>query len=223
MYARSTALGILSVIALNLPAHRAPRFTLDTTGAGPAGRGRPRGAVRDDHRRRLFRAHRLARRHRQEQRTPAQDAGCQPAGPGRYPIRSSWDDRAAETAFHAFFAAGSPEHPLGWFHGESGTVTITRADDGQLSGSFEILARGFLRRRPAESRWSGDRQLRRRKATAPRRRSPRRGRRQTQQARSAPRHEHSPRRPAAQNKEAANVLDREKCGACRSCRPGPRC
>ena len=64
--------------------------------------------------------------------------------PGRYPIRPSWDDAATAPAFQAFFAAGSPEQPLGWFHGESGTVTITQADNGKLSGSFEILARGYL-------------------------------------------------------------------------------
>ena len=56
---------------------------------------------------------------------------------GRYPIQNS--------AFHAVFVAGSPEHPLGWFHGESGWVTITNAVAGHLSGEFEIQSRGFLR------------------------------------------------------------------------------
>jgi hypothetical protein len=73
---------------------------------------------------------------------------------GRYPIRSTWDNTATAPSFNAFFAAGSPEHPLGWFHGEYGTVTITRADDGRLAGRFEIRARGFLSSDPAdEDRW----------------------------------------------------------------------
>ena len=56
---------------------------------------------------------------------------------GRYPIQNS--------AFHAVFVAGSPERPLGWFHVESGWVTITHAVAGHLSGEFEIQSRGFLR------------------------------------------------------------------------------
>lgn len=64
--------------------------------------------------------------------------------PGRYPIRSSWDETGSDTAsFHAAFMAGTAEHPLGWFHGESGWVTITESRDGRISGSFDVRARGF--------------------------------------------------------------------------------
>jgi hypothetical protein len=75
--------------------------------------------------------------------------------PGRYPIRASWDAIGTEPdAFHASFMAGAAEHPLGWFHGESGWVTITQAGDGRISGTFEVRARGFLGAAPAdENRW----------------------------------------------------------------------
>ena len=144
MYARSTALGILSAIAMNLPAHLAPRYTLDTTGAvrlGAVGHDSRYGVISDDGSSVLTVSLGATGPGSALQ---LRLAGASLPAAGRYPIRSTWDDRATGTAFRAFFAAGSPEHPLGWFHGESGTVTITRAADGLLSGSFEIRARGFL-------------------------------------------------------------------------------
>src|SRR3954453_7296118 len=42
--------------------------------------------------------------------------------PGRYPIGSN--------SFHASFMAGTAEHPLGWFHGESGWGKISGARAG---------------------------------------------------------------------------------------------
>lgn len=42
--------------------------------------------------------------------------------------------------FHACFIAGTPEHPLGAFHGESGIVAITKVDGGRISGEFELRA-----------------------------------------------------------------------------------
>jgi hypothetical protein len=156
MYARSTTLGILSAIALALPEPRAPRFTLDTTGAvslRAAGHEARYGTIAPD-----------------PLGPPLLSISIGPAAAGsvlqlsvpgrwvpaagRYPIQSTWSDPAITPVFHASFAAGSPEHPLGWFHGESGTVTITRAADGRLSGRFEIRARGFLSADPAdENRW----------------------------------------------------------------------
>jgi hypothetical protein len=144
MYVRSITVGALFAIALNLPAYLAPRFTLDTTGAvhlTAVGHDARYGVITADGSSLLTLS--LG--------SPGTGSVLQLRMPGaslpalgRYPIRSTWDDPATQTAFHAFFAAGSPEHPLGWFHGESGTVTITRAAGGQLSGSFEIRARGFL-------------------------------------------------------------------------------
>lgn len=144
MYARSITVGILSAVALNLPAHQAPRFTLDTTGAvrlEAVGHEARYGVIADEGSSVLtVSLGATGTGSALQLRMP----GASLPVAGRYPIRSTWGDPATGAAFHAFFAAGSPEHPLGWFHGESGTVTITRAADGQLSGSFEIRARGFL-------------------------------------------------------------------------------
>jgi hypothetical protein len=62
--------------------------------------------------------------------------------PGRYPIGSN--------SFHASFMAGTAEHPLGWFHGESGWVTISAAGAGHIVGSFEVQARGFTTQNQAD-------------------------------------------------------------------------
>ena len=146
MYARPTTLGILSAMALALPVPQAPRFTLDTTGAislRVAGREARYGMippVADAPPMLSVSLGATGANGALQLTMPGRDL---PA-PGRYPIRSTWGDTAGVTAFHASFAAGSPEHPLGWFHGEAGWVTITRATGGRLSGRFEILARGFL-------------------------------------------------------------------------------
>jgi hypothetical protein len=62
--------------------------------------------------------------------------GHQVPAPGRYSI--------SPDSFQASFMAGSVEHPLGWFDGEAGWVTITDVREGHLSGTFTIRARGFL-------------------------------------------------------------------------------
>jgi hypothetical protein len=63
---------------------------------------------------------------------------------GRYAIRSGEALGVGGLHFRAFFVAGSPEHPVGAFHGESGWVTITRSEAGRIAGTFELEARGFL-------------------------------------------------------------------------------
>ncbi len=144
MYVRSMAAGCVAAIALNLSAFLAPRFHLDTTGAvrlDAVGHDARYGIIADDNSSVLtVSLGATGPGSALQLRLPI--AGL--PHPGRYPIRPSWDDAASDLAFQAFFAAGSPEQPLGWFHGDSGTVTITQADNGRLSGSFEIVARGFL-------------------------------------------------------------------------------
>jgi hypothetical protein len=144
MYVRSITVGALCAVALNLPVHLGPRFALDTTGAvrlTAAGHEARYGIIADDGSSILtVSLGATGTGSALQLRIP----GAGLPAEGRYPIRSSWDKPATSPAFHAFFAAGSPERPLGWFHGESGTVTITRAADGVLAGSFEIDARGFL-------------------------------------------------------------------------------
>jgi hypothetical protein len=154
MYARSIAAGCVAAIALNLSAFLAPSFHLDSTGAvqlDAVGREALYGIIDNDGASVLtVSLGATGRGSALQLRLPT--AGL--PGPGRYPIRPSWDDRATAPAFQAFFAAGSPEQPLGWFHGESGTVTITRADNGRLAGSFEIRARGYLTAdKIEEERW----------------------------------------------------------------------
>jgi hypothetical protein len=154
MYVRSIAAGWVAVIALNLPASQAPRFNLDTTGAvrlEAVGHEARYGIIANDG------ASQLSVSLGATGRGSALDLRLPSAGlplPGRYPVRPRWDDGVTGQAFQAFFAAGSPEQPLGWFHGESGTVTITQASNGRLSGSFEIRARGYLAAdKIEEERW----------------------------------------------------------------------
>lgn len=80
--------------------------------------------------------------------------GDGPPAPGRYPIRSSWDQLSETTSFHASFMPGSVERPLGWYHGELGWVTITESGPGRVSGIFEMEARGYSAADPLdEERW----------------------------------------------------------------------
>ena len=138
---RTIAYALASAVALNLPVYLVPRFTLETTGAvhlTADGHDARYGVIGDSTLTVSLGATGPASA--LQLRMPS---AALPAE-GRYPISSSWDKPATGPAFHAFFAAGPIERPLGWFHGESGTVTITRTTEGRLSGSFEIRARGFL-------------------------------------------------------------------------------
>lgn len=148
MLARSSTVGLLAAIALTLPADpAAPYFTLESTGAvrlavtseearygmiPDSVNHRPvlgisLGATRGDGVLLLF------------------TYGDEVLRPGRYPVGSSLpQQRFAGRRFHPCFVAGSSERPLGFFHGESGWVTITGAGAGRISGEFEIQARGFL-------------------------------------------------------------------------------
>jgi hypothetical protein len=156
MHARATTLGILATIAYALALPSAPSFTLQSTGAvglraagheawygvvpyavrgGPIlmvslGAAKAAGSLQ------------LAR------------LGDRLPAPGRYPIQSSWDELGSDTAFHASFMPGTAEHPVGWFHGESGWVTITQAREGRIAGAFEVRARGFAAGDPGdEDHW----------------------------------------------------------------------
>ena len=156
MYARST-IGILAAVALALSGQPASRFTLDSIGAirlsvaGPEARY---GVVPAGINLRPVLTISLGATSAQGALQLAMPGDRMPAA-GRYAIRSDWTDlETEEQAFHASFVAGSPEHSLGWFHGESGSVTITQADGGRMSGTFEVRARGFLSADPAdEDRW----------------------------------------------------------------------
>jgi hypothetical protein len=156
MYALSSSTAILAAMALALAGTSTPRFAMSTHGAvnlevagGEAryglvpaeGNGGPMlvlslGATKSRGALTLTMA---------GERMPAR---------GRYPVQASWDGVTSGRAIHASFAAGSAERPLGWFEGESGWVTVTEAGAGQMSGHFEIRARGFTSAAPdEENRW----------------------------------------------------------------------
>jgi len=156
MYARSTTLGILAAVALGLNSSPEPTFTLDSTGAvrlhAEGAEARYEVVPLAVHNRPI-----VAVSLGGETGTGAiylALPGDRLPAPGRYPIRSSWDAIGTDAAFHASFMAGTVGHPLGWFQGESGSVTITQAADGRIDGSFELQARGFLGADPAdEKQW----------------------------------------------------------------------
>jgi hypothetical protein len=157
MYSRVTTLGIVAAIAFALPVPSAPTFTLQSSGAvrlRAAGHEARYGVVPYAVRGGPILMVSLGA-------TTAAGAlqlalpGDRTPAPGRYPIQSSWDEVGSDTiSFHAAFMAGTAEHPLGWFHGESGWVTITEARKGRIAGAFEVRARGFAGADPAdEDRW----------------------------------------------------------------------
>jgi hypothetical protein len=82
-------------------------------------------------------------------------SGDQLPSTGRYPVRPHWFDQGTGGRhFHPCLIVGSLERPLGVFHGESGWVTISRAEAGWIAGVFELEARGFLGVEPGdENRW----------------------------------------------------------------------
>jgi hypothetical protein len=149
MFARPATLGILGAIVFALPTPSTPTFSLSSAGAvrlRAAGHEARYGLVP------------AAVAGRPTLTLTLGDAGDQgalhlslpvdhPPAPGRYAVRPNQDG-----PFHAAFMAGTAEHPLGWFEGESGWVTITDARDGRIAGAFEIEARGFLGTDPADER-----------------------------------------------------------------------
>ena len=147
MFARSIAIGILAALDFGPSAPPAPAFTLESTGAihltaaGYEARyavvsagvnGRPTLLVSIGDALTQSVVHLTL----PTDRLPAA---------GRYPV--------GMTSFQASFMAGPAEHPVGWFHGESGWVTITQADKGHLAGTFAVRARGFLAADTDQEKW----------------------------------------------------------------------
>ncbi len=157
MYARITSLGILPAVAVAAAWNPSQSFTLHSTGAvdlRATGHEARFGTVPDAIRGRPILMISLGA-------TAAAGAlqlttlADRPLAPGRYPIRSSWSELPADAvAFHAAFMPGSVEQPLGWYHGETGGVTIVEAGPGRVSGTFEVEARGISAADPLdEERW----------------------------------------------------------------------
>jgi len=75
--------------------------------------------------------------------------------PGRFQV-ANWlpEQPFAGRYFHPCFVAGTVASPRGFFHGETGWVTITASEQGRISGEFQIRARGFLASNPDdEEQW----------------------------------------------------------------------
>ena len=148
MFARSSAVGLLATVALSLPADpAAPYFTLQSSGALQL------AVTSEDARFEIMPEH-LNRRPVLGISLGATEGdaalllytyGDEELRTGRYPVGSSLPEHPfAGRRFHPCFIAGSPDRPLGFFHGETGWVTITRSEEGRISGEYEIQARGFL-------------------------------------------------------------------------------
>jgi hypothetical protein len=147
MFARSSILGMLAATALPLYSDGSPSFHLTASGAvtlavtsNEAGYGLVPEQVNG---RRIIAVSLGATRG--EASLTLYTQGDELPRPGRYPVRSAWPDQGESgRIFHACFIAGTVERPVGGFHGESGWVTITRVNGRQISGEFELRARGML-------------------------------------------------------------------------------
>ena len=157
MYFRTATLGTLTAAAVTLAWRSAPTYTLQSSGAvalHASGQDARFGVVAQ-----AIRGHPILivslGADAANGALQLTVAGDRAPAPGRYPIRSSWDELGSDdTSFHASFMPGSVEHPLGWYHGESGQVTITEARHDRISGTFEVRARGFSAADPLdEERW----------------------------------------------------------------------
>jgi hypothetical protein len=147
MRARSSAAGLLAALALSLPAPPdAPYYTLESSGAiglvlsgseatysllSEPVNGRPvinisLGPTQGEGALWLF-------------------AYADEVRPGRFQV-ANWlpEQPFAGRYFHPCFVAGTVASPRGFFHGQTGWVTITSVEGGRISGEFEMRASGFL-------------------------------------------------------------------------------
>jgi hypothetical protein len=157
MYFRTATIATMAAAAVALAWQSAPTFTLQSTGAvalRSAGQEARFGVVPHAVRGRPILIVSLGAT-ASEGALQLTVAGDRPPAPGRYPIRSSWDELGTDsTSFHASFMPGSVERPLGWYHGESGWVTITEARADRMSGTFDVRARGYTAADPLdEEQW----------------------------------------------------------------------
>ena len=153
MLARSSAVGLLAALALPLSGVPAPSYTLESTGAVQlvvTGDEARYGLVPESVNQRPVIAISLGAT-RGGAALVLYTYADEPLRPGRYPTASALPEQPfAGRRFHPCFVPGTVERPLGFFHGESGWVTITAAEDGRIAGEFEIQARGVLAAGPAD-------------------------------------------------------------------------
>jgi hypothetical protein len=156
--AHSSAAGLIAALALSLPpGSEAPSYTIESTGAIRlvlAGDEASYGLLPEPVNGRPVINISLG---------PTQGEGAlwlfayadEVLRPGRFLVASLLPERPfAARSFHPCFVAGAVANPLGFFHGETGWVTITSVEDGRISGEFEMRARGFLADDTSdENRW----------------------------------------------------------------------
>jgi hypothetical protein len=147
MFARASILGMLAATSLSLPSDESPSFHLAASGAvtlAITSNEARYGLVPEQVNGQRIIAVSLGAT-RGEASLTLFTQGDELPKPGRYPVRSTWPDQGESgRIFHACFIAGTPERPVGGFHGETGWVTITNVEGKQISGEFELRARGML-------------------------------------------------------------------------------
>jgi hypothetical protein len=147
MYARSSILGLLAASLLSISSDGGPSFHLASSGAvtlAVTSNEAVFGLVPEQVNEARLIAVSLGAT-RGEASLTLFTQGNELPRPGRYPVRSTWPEQIESgRIFHACFIAGTPERPVGGFHGESGWVRITRVEGRRISGEFELQARGML-------------------------------------------------------------------------------
>jgi hypothetical protein len=147
MRSPSSLLGLVATLAVSLPSYPASSYTLEATGAlrlASSGQEAGYGVMRDPSNGRAI-LHISLGATQGEAALSLFTYADSDLVPGRYPVAMSLpEDPSAGRWFHPCFSAGTVERPVGFFHGETGWVTITSVGDGQITGEYEIGARGYL-------------------------------------------------------------------------------
>ena len=147
MRSRSSFFGLIATLAVSLPSHPAPSYTLEAEGAlrlAASGQEARYGLMRDPSNGRALLEISLGAT-RGEAALSLYTYADSELRPGRYPVAMSLpEDPSAGRWFHPCFSAGTVERPVGFFHGETGWVAITSVGDGRITGEYEIRARGYL-------------------------------------------------------------------------------
>jgi hypothetical protein len=147
MRSRSSVLGLVATLAVSLPSNPASSYTLEAVGAlrlASSGQEASYGLMRDPSNGRAILQISLGATHGEAALSLFTYADSE-LRPGRYPVAMSLpEDPSAGRWFHPCFSAGTVERPLGFFHGETGWVSITSVGGGRITGEYEIRARGYL-------------------------------------------------------------------------------
>jgi hypothetical protein len=147
MRSRSSLFGLIATVAVSLPSHPAPSYTLEAEGAlrlASSGQEARYGLMRDPSNGRAILEISLGATQGEAALSLFTYADSE-LRPGRYPVAMSLPEGpSAGRRFHPCFVAGTVQRPVGFFHGETGWVAITGVGGGRITGEYEIRARGYL-------------------------------------------------------------------------------